>query len=76
MTVVEDIRRLDPEGVTGREIARRLGVSRDSVVKYTRLEDFSPGLPPAARRPGSRVLEGLQDVIVGWLTDDQRRPAK
>ena len=42
MTVVEDIRRLDAEGVTGREIARILGVSRDSVVKYTQAGDFSP----------------------------------
>ena len=76
MTVVEDIRRLDTEGVTGREIARRLGVSRDSVLKYTRLEDFSPGLPSPVPRPGARVLGGFEDVIVGWLTDDTRRPSK
>ena len=76
MTVVEDIRGLDAEGVTGREIARQLGVSRDSVVKYTRLEDFSLGLPSPVRRPGARVLGGFEDVIVGWLSDDQRRPSK
>lgn len=29
MTVVEDIRRLDSQGVSGRDIARRLNVSRD-----------------------------------------------
>ena len=76
MTVVEDIRRLDAEGVTGREIARILGVSRDSVVKYTQAGDFSPAPPSPAARPGARVLGGLEQVIEAWLVEDARRPRK
>ncbi|WP_206446292.1 hypothetical protein [Agrococcus sp. KRD186] len=76
MTVVENIRRLDAEGVPGREIARRLGVSRDSVAKYTQTVDFSPVVPVAAARPGSVVLAGLESVIQEWLADDARRPRK
>ncbi|PRZ34770.1 hypothetical protein CLV47_1232 [Antricoccus suffuscus] len=38
MTVQEEIRRLDAEGVPGRQIARTLGVSRDSVAKYAELQ--------------------------------------
>ena len=63
MTVVEDIRRLDSQGVSGRDIARRLNVSRDSVAKYTSIEDFSP-TPPTMKRPGSKVLDGLEVVLL------------
>lgn len=76
MTVVESIRRLDSEGVPGREIARRLGVSRDSVSKYAGAADFSPAVPAPAGRPGSVVLAGLEPVIHEWLTADERRPRK
>lgn len=76
MTVVENIRRLDADGVPGREIARRLGVSRDSVTKYTQAVDFSPVVPVAAARPGSVVLAGLESVIQQWLADVERRPRK
>lgn len=76
MTVVESIRRLDAEGVSGREIARRLGVSRDSVAKYAGVEDFSPSAPVAVPRPGSVALAGLEAVVEGWLADDERRPRK
>src|SRR5699024_9837726 len=59
-----------------REIARQLGISRDSVAKYSAQADFSPAPPPAAARPGAAVLAGLTKIIDGWLADDQRRPAK
>ena len=75
MTVVEDIRRLDSQGVSGRDIARRLNVSRDSVAKYTSIEDFSP-TPPTMKRPGSKVLDGLEGIIDGWREDDKKRPRK
>lgn len=76
MTVQEDIRRLDGQGVPGREIARRLGVSRDSVAKYSGLVDYSPQ-PPAARvRPGASVIIGFVQIIDGWLAEDGRRPRK
>jgi transposase len=76
MTVVENIRRLDSEGVPGREIARRLGVSRDSVTKYAGATDFSPATPAPAARPGSVVLAGLEPVVREWVAEDERRPRK
>lgn len=60
----------------GREIARRLGVSRDSVTKYAHAEDFSPAAPVSASRAGRVVLAGLEPIIEGWLADDERRPRK
>lgn len=76
MSVQEDIRRLDAEGVPGREIARTLGISRDSVAKYTGMEDFSPTPQTPATRPGGAVMTGLEEIIDGWLTDDQQRRRK
>jgi transposase len=76
MSVQEDIRRLDAQGVPGREIARRLGVSRDSVAKYAGLQDCSPRPVVAHVRPGGSVLTGFAGIIDGWLTDDARRPRK
>src|SRR5699024_5797666 len=76
MCTQETIRSMDADGVPGREIARQLGISRDSVAKYSAQADFSPAPPPAAARPGAAVLAGLTKIIDGWLADDQRRPAK
>lgn len=76
MPIQADIRRLDAEGVPGREIARRLGISRDSVTKYAAQEDFSPEPPPARARPGASVIAGHAQVIDGWLSEDQGRPRK
>jgi len=45
MSVQENIRTLDSQGVAGREIARTLGISRDSVTKYAGQEDYSPERP-------------------------------
>lgn len=76
MTVVEDIRRLDAEGVSARQIAHQLGVSRDSVAKYTSIDDYSPRPPKPAPRPGAKALEGFTEVIEAWLAADARRPRK
>ncbi len=76
MSVQENIRRLDSLGVPGREIARRLGVSRVSVAKYAGGEDFSPAPPAPLARPGASVLTGFEHVIEGWLGEDVRRPRK
>jgi DNA-binding NarL/FixJ family response regulator len=48
-----DIRRLDSQGVPGREIARTLGISRDSVTKYAGQRDLSPAPPAPLSRPGA-----------------------
>lgn len=76
MTVVENIRRLDAQGVSARQIAIELGVSRDSVAKYTSIEDYSPKPPKPAARPGAQALEGFTEVIDSWLAEDAGRPKK
>ncbi len=76
MSVQENIRRLDSQGVPGREIARRLGISRDSVAKYAEEQDFSPAPPAPSARPGGSVLTGFDHIIEAWLAEDQRRPRK
>ena len=76
MSVQESIRTLDSQGVPGREIARALGVSRDSVAKYARQPDYSPGPPQPRSRPEASVLTGYEHIIEQWLGEDQRRPRK
>lgn len=76
MPVVEDIRILDSQGVSWRQIAERLGISRDSVAKYAQIEDFSPD---PAKRPSSRgggVLSGHEGFIDQVLEADKRAPRK
>ncbi|TFC18621.1 IS21 family transposase, partial [Cryobacterium algoritolerans] len=76
MSVQENIRSLDAQGIAGREIARRLGVSRDAVVKYIRQHDYSPKPPTLVPRPAGSVLTGFEATIELWLGEDQRRPRK
>ncbi len=76
MSVKENIRSLDSQGVSGREIARRLGISRTSVAKYAGQEDFSPAPTAGRARPGATVLTGFEQHIEAWLTEDARRNRK
>ena len=76
MSVQENIRTLDSQGIAGREIARRLGVSRDSVTKYTGQPDYSPSPPSPVARPAGSVLTGFEDTMELWLGEDQGRPRK
>ncbi|MCI1748699.1 MAG: hypothetical protein LKI24_11805 [Acidipropionibacterium sp.] len=74
--VQTQIRQLDAAGVPGREIARRLAVSRDSVAKYANLEDCSPQPPRPIRHPRASVIAPFADVIDHWLTADRGHPRK
>ena len=73
--VQQSIRQLETKGLTHTQIARELGVSRTTVVKYA-TRDYSP--TPTAGREGSRSL------VVGeyarkadeWLEADLRMPRK
>lgn len=56
MPIQEDIRKLDQAGVSQRQIAQRLGISRDSVAKYIHQSDFSPKPQPSVQRPGGSVI--------------------
>ncbi|WP_427016398.1 IS21 family transposase (plasmid) [Pseudarthrobacter sp. P1] len=76
MSVQENIRRLDSQGVPVREIARRLGVSRTSAAKYAEQQDFSPAPPAPLARPGASVLAGFEHIIERWLIEDARRNRK
>ena len=70
------IRQLDRQGLSHKEISRRLGVSRTTVVKYANHGDYSPRPSNTARRGRSLVDDGYAAVVDGWLTADLRMPVK
>ena len=76
MSTIENIRALDAQGVSGRQIAQQLGVSRDAVAKYVAADNFSPAPPHATTRPGASVLAGFTELIETWLGEDDQRPRK
>lgn len=74
--VRQRIRQLDRRGLSHKEISRRLGVSRTTVVKYANHGDYSPR-PSNAVRPGRSLADaGYSAVVDGWLTADLRMPVK
>lgn len=75
MSVQERIRKLDSQGVSGREIARLVGLSRGTVAKYLRIDDYSPK-PPSAHHRTRPVLSGFESTIIRWLEDDKNAPRK
>ncbi|SFX65089.1 IS21 family transposase [Olsenella sp. kh2p3] len=58
----DDIRTMDARGVPRAEIARELGLSRNTVAKYADMEDLSPAPPIPARRPRPAV-----DAHAAWI---------
>lgn len=76
MPIQERIRALDAQGVSGRAIAREVGVSRDTVAKYVKEIDYSPVAPVTAGGPGMFALTGFTDVIDEWLDGDRGSPRK
>lgn len=79
MPIVEDIRRMDREGISIREIARTLGVSRDSVAKYSQMEDLSVQVPARTVRPGRSAWVMTSEVgvfIDQILAADKNAPRK
>ena len=74
--VRQRIRQLDRQGLSHREISRKLGVSRTTVVKYANHGDYSPK-PSNTVRPGrSLVDDGYAAIVDGWPADDLRMPVK
>ena len=57
---VNDIRAMDAAGVPRAEIARRLGLSRNTVAKYADMADRAPAAPAA--RPRARRALGPEDA--------------
>lgn len=70
----QDIRRLDRQGVSRSEIARRLNVDRATVAKYADIDDMTPK-PPTDRRRGSKI-DPYAALVDGWLEADRRPPRK
>jgi len=62
------------EGLSGRQIARDFGISRDSVAKMLAYSE-PPGYRRTApiRRP---TLDPYTDQIDQWLSEDKTRPRK
>ena len=74
--VRQRIRQLDRQGLSHKEISRRLGVSRTTVVRYANHGDCSPR-PSNDARPGrSLVDDGYAAIVDGWPADDLRMPVK
>ena len=60
---VNDIRVMDAAGVPRAEIARRLGLSRNTVAKYADTADMSPAAP----EPRSRARRALGPDDAAWI---------
>lgn len=75
LDMMNDIRSMDAGGVPRAEIARRLGVSRNTVAKYADMEDVSPAAPTPA--PRSRpALAGHEAWVESVLESDLGAPRK
>lgn len=73
-SIQQRIRILDAQGVSWREIARRLGVSRDTVRKYATMEDRSP--KPAVRKGRRSLIDAYSGTVDSWLSADGLTPRK
>ena len=63
-----DILTLHRKGLKQRAIARRLGISRNTVKKY--IEDPELVLSPEKSRQRKSQLDPFQDNIDAWLEED------
>lgn len=74
--VRQHIRQLDRQGLSHREISRKLGVSRTTVVKYANHGDYSPKPLGSGHAGRSLVDAGYSAVVDGWPAADLRMPVK
>lgn len=72
VSIQQRIRILDAQGVSWREIARRLGMSRDTVRKYATMEDCSP--KPAVRKGRRSLIDAYSGTVDSWLSADRLMP--
>lgn len=68
MSVVNSIRQLRKEGYSVSDIAKKTSVSRDTVYKYLKKDDFSPKIPTARQRKSK--LDPYRPIIERWLEED------
>lgn len=71
MPAVNSIRQQRKEGYSVTDIAKMNGVSRDTVYKYLKQDDFSPR-PPLPAKPSVSKLDPYRPLIQQWLDDDSR----
>ena len=70
----QDIRRLDRQGVSRSEIARRPDVDRATVARYADMDDMTPK-PPMDRRRGSKI-DPYAALVDEWLEADRMLPRR
>ena len=70
------IRQLDRQGLSHREISRKLGVSRTTVARYANHGDYSPKPLGSGHAGRSLVDAGYSAVVDGWPAADLRMPVK
>ena len=69
MSQIHSIRQLKAQGESVAGIARKVGVSRNTVYRHLD-DDLSPKPPRSASRV--RLLDAYRSIIVGWLEEDRR----
>ena len=74
--VRQRIRQLDRQGLSHKEISRRLGVSRTTVVRYANHGDHSPKPLGSGHAGRSLVDAGYSAVVDEWPAADLRMPVK
>ena len=70
MSQAYSIRQLWKQGEAVTDIARKVGVCRNTVYKCIREEDFSPQVPTVKER--AKLLDPYRPLIVSWLEDDRK----
>lgn len=73
--IQQSIRQLETKGLTHTQIARELGVSRTTVVKYAK-RDYSPVPPTGGTASRSLVAGEYARKADEWLEADRRMPRK
>lgn len=69
MPTINSIRQLRKDGHSITDIANITGVSRDTVYRYLRKNDFSPQVPAKTKHPSK--LDPYRQIIESWLVEDR-----
>lgn len=69
MSQAYSIRQLRKQGDSVAEIARKVGVSRNTVYNHLAKDDLSPSIPIASPRP--KLLDPWRPLIASWLEQDR-----